>query len=108
MTVLEIHLDPVGGIAGDMFVAALLDLRPALNTGLQAALKRCPLIEDVECKLVAHHDGVLTGSRFKVHHTEHGSDHPHDHHQHYFEFQLVKQGRQIHFMGGATYRTRAP
>ncbi|NNU48928.1 LarC family nickel insertion protein [Rhizobium sp. WYCCWR 11279] len=86
MTVLEIHLDPVGGIAGDMFVAALLDLRPDLNTGLQAALKRCPLIENVECKLVAHHDGVLTGSRFKVHHAEHGADHPHDdnhHHDHH-------------------------
>ncbi|NZD65996.1 LarC family nickel insertion protein [Rhizobium sp. WYCCWR 11290] len=83
---LEIHLDPVGGIAGDMFVAALLDLRPDLNTGLQAALKRCPLIENVECKLVAHHDGVLTGSRFKVHHAEHGADHPHDdnhHHDHH-------------------------
>lgn len=83
MTVLEIHLDPLGGIAGDMFVAALLDLRPDLNTGLQAALKRCPLIEDVECKLVAHHDGVLTGSRFAVHHPEHGADHPHDHHHHH-------------------------
>jgi len=83
MAVLEIHLDPVGGIAGDMFVAALLDLRPDLNAGLQAALKRCPLIEDVECELVAHHDGVLTGRRFKVHHAEHGADHPHDHHQHH-------------------------
>lgn len=27
----EIHLDPVGGVAGDMFVAALLDLRPDLE-----------------------------------------------------------------------------
>lgn len=83
MTVLEVHLDPVGGIAGDMFVAALLDLRPDLNTGLQAALKRCPLIENVACELVAHHDGVLTGSRFKVYHAEHGADHPHDHHHHH-------------------------
>ncbi len=87
MAVLEIHLDPVGGIAGDMFVAALLDLRPDLNAGLQAALQRCPLIANVECKLVAHHDGVLTGSRFKVHHVEHGADHPHDlphdHHHHH-------------------------
>ena len=28
------HLDPVGGIAGDMFAAALLDARPDLADGL--------------------------------------------------------------------------
>nr|WP_261335977.1 LarC family nickel insertion protein [Rhizobium leguminosarum] len=78
--VLELHLDPVGGVAGDMFVAAVLDLRPDLSAGLQAALKLCPLIEHVECKLLPHHDGVLTGSRFTVHHALLGADDPHDHH----------------------------
>lgn len=76
---LEIHLDPVGGIAGDMFVAALLDFRPDLQEGLQAALKLCPLIERVDCALVAHNDGILTGSRFTVRHRDHGPDHAHDH-----------------------------
>ncbi|WP_082930602.1 LarC family nickel insertion protein [Rhizobium bangladeshense] len=80
---LEIHLDPVGGIAGDMFVAALLDFRPDLQKGLQEALALCPLSEDVTCSLVAHNDGILTGSRFVVCHCEHGADHAHDHGHHH-------------------------
>jgi uncharacterized protein (TIGR00299 family) protein len=89
---LEIHLDPLGGIAGDMFVAAMLDLRPDLEPGLRMALSLCPLIQTVECTLVKHDDGVLTGSRFIVrnrgeehaaapHHHSHDHDHA-DHHAH--------------------------
>ncbi|NEI72455.1 DUF111 family protein [Rhizobium lusitanum] len=63
---LELHLDPVGGIAGDMFAAAMLDLRPELEAPLRAALALCPLIEDVRVRVVTHNDGVLTGRRFIV------------------------------------------
>jgi hypothetical protein len=35
---LAIHLDPVGGIAGDMFVAAMIDALPALRAPVEAAL----------------------------------------------------------------------
>lgn len=92
---LELHLDPLGGIAGDMFAAALLDLRPELEAPLRAALALCPLIEDVRVRLLAHNDGVLTGRRLLVerpcdnagedarphhhHHHHHGHDHHHDH-----------------------------
>ncbi len=96
---LELHLDPVGGIAGDMFAAAMLDLRPELEAPLRAALALCPLIEDVRVRLVTHNDGVLTGRRFIVerppshagegigrhdhegrvhHHHNDGHDHHHD------------------------------
>jgi len=34
-----IHLDPVGGIAGDMFLAAVVDLEPALGAGALAAMR---------------------------------------------------------------------
>jgi uncharacterized protein (TIGR00299 family) protein len=95
---LELHLDPLGGIAGDMFAAALLDLRPDLEAGLRRALALCPMIEEVEFELAAHDDGVLTGRRFLVskeesrhieahehHHDGHGHHHSHadhDHHAH--------------------------
>lgn len=90
---LEVHLDPVGGIAGDMFVAALLDFRPDLEQGLLAALSLCPLLDKVEFELASHNDGILTGRRFVVRRDgrraeapenhvgphDHGSHH-HDHH----------------------------
>lgn len=63
---LEVHLDPVGGIAGDMLVAALLDFRPDLEAGLAEALSLCPLIDKVDIALENHNDGVLTGRRFSV------------------------------------------
>ena len=64
--VIEIHMDPLGGIAGDMFVAALLHLRPDLEKGLARTIALCPLIEDVDVEFPQHGDGVLTGRRFVV------------------------------------------
>jgi uncharacterized protein (TIGR00299 family) protein len=87
---LEVHLDPVGGIAGDMFVAALLDIRPDLEAGLLAALSLCPLLDKVEFELADHNDGILTGRRFVVRrngrraeaHEDHAGQHPHGGHNH--------------------------
>lgn len=80
---LEIHLDPLGGIAGDMFVAGLIDLRPDLEPGLQKTLAEVPLLEGVTCAVVSHGDGVLAGRRFAVRrghdHAGHGHDHGHAH-----------------------------
>lgn len=63
---LHVHLDPVGGIAGDMFVAALLDAWPDLADGTIAAVRSVGLGDDVRIELLAHRDDVLTGSRFLV------------------------------------------
>lgn len=90
------HLDPLGGIAGDMFIAAVLHARPDLETGLRNTLSRCPLIEDVSVAIVEHNDGVLSGRRFlvdrtverqkiAVHHHVHGHHHDHQHHHHHEE-----------------------
>ena len=60
------HLDPVGGIAGDMFAAALLDVRPALADGLRAALTGLGLPPSVAIAMEPHRDAALAGMRFDV------------------------------------------
>ena len=63
---MHLHLDPVGGIAGDMFIAALLDAYPGLAAGLDATLAKVGLPEGAHCALRAHKDGTLSGRRFEV------------------------------------------
>jgi len=75
------HLDPVGGIAGDMFAAAMIDAWPELERGLCAAFERAGLSAIVGVAREPHDDGVLTGSRFRVTPT-HAEQHDH-HHRHY-------------------------
>jgi pyridinium-3,5-bisthiocarboxylic acid mononucleotide nickel chelatase len=63
---LEIHLDPLGGWSGDMFVAALLDAFPEFWPPVRSAIAALALGAEAECRFVAHRDHVLTGSRFLV------------------------------------------
>ena len=60
------HLDPVGGIAGDMFAAAVLDARPDLADGLRTTLAGLQLPPSVEVAIDRHRDSALAGVRFKV------------------------------------------
>ena len=61
-----IHLDPLGGIAGDMFVAALLDAFPELEDAVRGSIDGLSLGPDGECRLELHNDGTLVGRRFIV------------------------------------------
>ena len=61
-----IHLDPVGGLAGDMFVAAVLDAWPELEGDLREALRSVRLGENVAVQVLPHKDHTLTGTRFCV------------------------------------------
>ena len=63
---MHIHLDVVGGIAGDMFVAAMLDAWPDLAEIVQENLRLAGLQSDVQVQVRPHDDGVLTGTRFDV------------------------------------------
>ena len=62
----HVHLDPVGGMAGDMFAAALLDTWPELEPDLLAALRASGLSSLVDVKCYPHKDHALTGSRWEV------------------------------------------
>jgi|CXWL01.1.fsa_nt_gi uncharacterized protein (TIGR00299 family) protein len=76
---MHIHLDPVGGMAGDMFVAALLDAFPPLETVVQRAVRAAGLPPRFGLDLVSHADHALTGKRFLVLESGHGSEHAPDH-----------------------------
>ena len=92
---MHIHLDAIGGMAGDMFAAALLDAFPEHEAGVRASIRAAT--REVACERVAHNDGVLQGSRFVVeagptrdndhvhdHRHEHAHAHHHDHaHRHW-------------------------
>ncbi|KGM30320.1 nickel pincer cofactor biosynthesis protein LarC, partial [Inquilinus limosus] len=75
---MELHLDPVGGLAGDMFIAALLDLFPEHEAGLHGSLARTGLLASVTARLAPHNDGVLAGRRFLVE-RQGGAGGGHDH-----------------------------
>ena len=63
---MHIHLDAVGGVAGDMFIAAMLDAYPDLRGGLLAAIRAAGLPADVHVGFAEHQDHALTGLRFRV------------------------------------------
>jgi uncharacterized protein (TIGR00299 family) protein len=71
----------MGGIAGDMFAAAVLDAFPGLAPG---AIEAAQALAPVSCTLVPHRDHILAGSHFKVterhtqeHHTHGSQGHTH-------------------------------
>ena len=70
----HIHLDPLGGAAGDMFVAALLDAFPGHAPD---TIRAAAALSGAACRLAAHDDGTLTGRRFLVD-APHGAG-THDH-----------------------------
>ena len=63
---MHIHLDAVGGVAGDMFIAAMLDAFPELRDGLLASLRAAGLPAQVHAGISEHRDHALTGLRFRV------------------------------------------
>ncbi len=76
---IHIHLDPVGGAAGDMFVAAMLDAFPRHRAGVLAAVRAAGLPPRIACCVMGHRDHALTGNRFVVdmRREPHDDDHGH-------------------------------
>lgn len=63
---LFVHLDPVGGMAGDMFVAACCHARPELRAEVEGILARAALPEGVQVQFVPDRRGGIAGMRFSV------------------------------------------
>jgi pyridinium-3,5-bisthiocarboxylic acid mononucleotide nickel chelatase len=63
---MEVQLDPVGGIAGDMFLAALLHAFPERQDGMLAAIAALRLPGLDRCRLETRRNGNLQGLRFVV------------------------------------------
>ena len=60
------HLDPLGGVAGDMFLAALLDAHPEQAEDTFAAMRAAGLPDSWRTRLLRHDDGVLSGRRVVI------------------------------------------
>jgi uncharacterized protein (TIGR00299 family) protein len=62
----HLHLDPLGGMAGDMFLAALLDAYPEHAEDTFAAMRAAGLPDSWQARLLRHNDGVLSGRRVMI------------------------------------------
>ena len=62
---MHLHLNPLGGLAGDMFCAALLDACPDLLSVVQEAVACLEMQRKVRIELL-NTDGVLRGKQFSV------------------------------------------
>ncbi|NIO39484.1 MAG: DUF111 family protein [Burkholderiales bacterium] len=74
---MHIHLDAVGGIAGDMFIASVLDAFPDLRDGMLNAIRSAGLPADIHVSIGEDSDHALTGLRFVVNQDHH--EHAHQH-----------------------------
>ncbi|MEH6473247.1 MAG: LarC family nickel insertion protein [Halopseudomonas sp.] len=62
----HIHLDVVGGMAGDMFCAAMLDAFPDYRDELVNRLNLLKISPQPDVEITPFNDGVLQGHQFKV------------------------------------------
>lgn len=80
----HIHLDPLGGVAGDMFIAAVLNAFPELREGMVQAIRAAGLPPAIGIDIEAHRDHALTGLKFAITEAGHTAESAHSHHHRTF------------------------
>ncbi len=101
-TPVHIHLDVIGGIAGDMFVAAMLDCFPEYAADLDDLLLKAGFRDVVTLEREPANDGVLAATRFKVHAAGNASGHEHRHYgdiRHIIESSKLDPDTKAHALG---------
>jgi pyridinium-3,5-bisthiocarboxylic acid mononucleotide nickel chelatase len=83
---MHLHLDLVGGISGDMFISAILDLFPNYGDLLAGQIELAGFPDLVSLKYGPFNDGTLSGTHFNVHAEKDATGH---HHRHYSEIQRI-------------------
>lgn len=88
----NIYLQPLGGVAGDMFIAALLDTFPQHTDAVITAIRACGLNEkEISLSLTPENDCGLQGSRFHVS-SQQGTAH---HHTHFSDIKARLKGSSL-------------
>ena len=62
----HLHLDPIGGMSGDMFLGTMLDACPELFDGLISVMRTAGLPGDWQVELSPAKDHAMTGSRLSI------------------------------------------
>lgn len=86
----RLHLDPVGGISGDMFLAAILDCHPEWAAELPGVLATLGLGNKLRFEHKRHNNGILTGSRVLIEEVRSEAAH-HHHHGTHSTFHTIRQ-----------------
>jgi uncharacterized protein (TIGR00299 family) protein len=89
------HLEPVGGIAGDMFAAAMLDHHRDWQRELAAAIASSGLADGLAVQALPHADGMLTGHRFQVTEPTAAGDGEAHSHRHWSEIRALLLGSRL-------------
>ncbi|MFT7688398.1 MAG: hypothetical protein ACI9FB_003761 [Candidatus Azotimanducaceae bacterium] len=77
---MHLHFDLVGGISGDMFIAAMLDVFPHLIKDIEKQIELAGFPKLVGLETKDFSDGVLCGKSFKVKAKSDAEGHSHRHH----------------------------
>ncbi|WP_066017674.1 LarC family nickel insertion protein [Endozoicomonas atrinae] len=92
MNIRHIHLDTCGGIAGDMFTAAIVDACPEFQQPLLSFLKQLDCSMNPQISIEPFTDQVLCGQHFTVSlNQNHSHEHHHDHEHHHTHWSEIRE-----------------